>query len=87
MKRKKKETPDEFRAWWEAREEGIQDLRRRAERIRLERAAKRKPASLPTGSGARLAGDAVLLGCLGDSCRDERRDVSVEDARDDVLRA
>jgi len=44
MKRKKKETPDEFRAWWEAREERIQDLRRRAERIRLERAAKRKPA-------------------------------------------
>ncbi len=44
MKRKKKETPDEFRAWWEAREEGIQDLRQRAERIRLERAAKRKPA-------------------------------------------
>ena len=43
MKRKKKETPDEC-AWWEAREEGIQDLRRRAERIRLERAAKRKPA-------------------------------------------
>ena len=44
MKRKKKETPDESGAWWEAREEGIQDLRRRAERIRLERAAKRKPA-------------------------------------------
>jgi hypothetical protein len=43
MKRKK-QTPDEFRAWWNAREERIQDLRRRAERIRLELADKRKPA-------------------------------------------
>ena len=43
MKRKK-QTPDEFRAWWDAREERIQDLRRRAERIRLELAAKRKSA-------------------------------------------
>jgi hypothetical protein len=43
MKRKK-QTPDEFRAWWNAREERIQELRRRAERIRTELAAKRKPA-------------------------------------------
>jgi hypothetical protein len=43
MKRKKP-TPDEFRAWWNAREERIQELRRRAERIRAELAAKRKPA-------------------------------------------
>ena len=43
MKRKK-QTPDEFRAWWNAREARIQDLRRRAERIRVELASKRKPA-------------------------------------------
>ena len=43
MKRKKW-TPEEWRAWREAREARIQDLRERAERIRVELAAKKKPA-------------------------------------------
>ena len=43
MKRKKW-TPEERRAWWEAREASIRDLRERAERIRAELAAKKKPA-------------------------------------------
>ncbi len=44
MKRKKKETPEEFRAWWDAREARIRELHRHIEKIRAELAAKRKPA-------------------------------------------
>jgi hypothetical protein len=43
MKRKKP-TPDEWRAWREAREARIRDLHRHIEKIRAELAAKRKPA-------------------------------------------
>jgi hypothetical protein len=43
MKRKKW-TPEERRAWWEAREARIRELRGHAERIRAELAAKKKPA-------------------------------------------
>ena len=35
MKRRKM-TPEEFRAWWDAREARIQELRRHEERIRVE---------------------------------------------------
>lgn len=41
---KKKPTPDENRARREAQEARIRELRRRAEQIRVELAAKRKPA-------------------------------------------
>ncbi|MBA2294048.1 MAG: hypothetical protein H0W16_02835 [Actinobacteria bacterium] len=40
MKRKRM-TPEEWRAWWEAREARIKELRRHEERIRIEIAARR----------------------------------------------
>jgi hypothetical protein len=43
MKRKKR-TPEELRAWREAREARIRELRGHGERIRAELAAKKKPA-------------------------------------------
>jgi hypothetical protein len=43
MKRKKW-TPEELRAWREAREASIRELRGHAERIKAELAAKKKPA-------------------------------------------
>ena len=43
MKRKKW-TPEEWRAWREAHEARIRELRGHAERIRAELAAKKKPA-------------------------------------------
>ena len=47
----------------------------------------RRGKGTDTDLGTGLAGDAVLLGRLGHGRRDERRDVAVEDARDDVLGA
>lgn len=44
MKKKKRWTDDEFRAWWDAREARIQELHRLIERGKAELAAKRKPA-------------------------------------------
>jgi hypothetical protein len=38
-------TPEEFRAWWEAREARIQELRRHESRIRAELAARRSTRS------------------------------------------
>jgi hypothetical protein len=43
MKRKKW-TPEELRAWREAREASIRELRSHEERIKAELAAKKKPA-------------------------------------------
>ncbi len=43
MKRKKR-TPEELRAWWQARGARIRELRPHEERIRAELAAKKKPA-------------------------------------------
>ena len=42
MRKKSRWTPDEFRAYIEAREAAIQKLRERADRIRAELEAKRK---------------------------------------------
>ena len=43
MKRKKR-TPEELRAWWQARDARIRELRAREERIRAELEVKKKPA-------------------------------------------
>ncbi len=40
----KKWTPEERRAWREAREKGLRELQQHVERIKNELAAKRKPA-------------------------------------------